>query len=175
MIIESVNRFFSRFKYQTVEDHYFNQSDQDELPSSKEASIKLQLLAFFSLGISMLLPWNALILALPFYDDIIPYSSFASALSASFTIPNFLTLAFATLTHSGSDLKNRVKNSLMLMTIPLSALGFLAYISSTFKPSFIFVSVIACTTCTSIGSAYMQSAGTALASLYGPSHLKAIL
>ncbi|TIC25331.1 hypothetical protein E3Q11_03401 [Wallemia mellicola] len=161
------NGFLQRFKYQSVD----NQKDNDEEVDTSE---KLTLTTFFALGISMLLPWNALILALPFFDDAIPYDFFPSSLSAAFTIPNFLTLAFATLTHPGSDVDSRVKRSLMLMTIPLASLGFLAYISGTFKPEFLYICVLICATCTAVGSAYLQSAGTAVASLYGPSHLKAI-
>ncbi|TIC73056.1 hypothetical protein E3Q00_03335 [Wallemia mellicola] len=161
------NGFLQRFKYQSLD----NQKDNDEEVDTSE---KLTLATFFALGISMLLPWNALILALPFFDDAIPYDFFPSSLSAAFTIPNFLTLAFATLTHPGSDVDSRVKRSLMLMTIPLASLGFLAYISGTFKPEFLYICVLICATCTAVGSAYLQSAGTAIASLYGPSHLKAI-
>ncbi|TIB79105.1 hypothetical protein E3Q06_04257 [Wallemia mellicola] len=165
--MDTLSRFLQRFKYQSLD----NQKDNDEEVDTSE---KLTLATFFALGISMLLPWNALILALPFFDDAIPYDSFPSSLSAAFTIPNFLTLAFATLTHPGSDVDSRVKRSLMLMTIPLASLGFLAYISGTFKPEFLYICVLICATCTAVGSAYLQSAGTAIASLYGPSHLKAI-
>lgn len=168
--MDSFSRFFQRFKYQSV-----NVQQDPEVSDTNEASQRLQISTFFGLGISMLLPWNILILALPFFDDVIPYDFFPSALSAAFTIPNFLTLAFATLTHAGSDLDSRVKRSLMLMTIPLAALGFLAYISTTFKPEFLFVAVLACASSTAVGCAYLQSAGTAVASIYGPAHLKAIL
>ncbi|TIB63530.1 hypothetical protein E3P77_03496 [Wallemia ichthyophaga] len=164
--------FLQRFKYQSLGGE--QDAEAAEANTTDSTSTRLQIPTFFCLGISMLLPWNMLILALPFFSDVISYDLFPSALSAAFTLPNFLTLAFATLTHTGSDMDTRVKRSLMLMTIPLAALGFLAYISATFKTQFLFGAVLGCAISIAIGVAYLQSAATALASLYGPAHLKAI-
>ncbi|TBU49066.1 nucleoside transporter-domain-containing protein [Dichomitus squalens] len=131
----------------------------------------------FLLGCAVLLPWNALITATPYFQSRVAGTSlksvFSSYLSTTFTAANFLFLAHATVTAKKASNTRRVLYSLTA----LAALCFLLTFSTYTHPApggfFAFVLLNA------IGQAaagsYLQTAVVAVASLFGPSAMQALM
>ncbi|RDX53586.1 hypothetical protein OH76DRAFT_1398710 [Lentinus brumalis] len=131
----------------------------------------------FMLGCAVLLPWNALITATPYFQSRVagtPLKSvFSSYLSTTFTAANFAFLAHATVTAKKASNARRVLFSLAALAV----LSFMLTASTYTHPAaggfFAFVLLNA------IGQAaagsYLQTAVVAVASLFGPSAMQAVM
>ncbi|KZT12879.1 uncharacterized protein LAESUDRAFT_640138 [Laetiporus sulphureus 93-53] len=131
----------------------------------------------FVLGCAVLLPWNVMITATPYFMSRLEgsslQSSFSSYLSTTFTIANFSLLAHATATSKQASNSRRVLFSLTwlaLLTALLTA-------STWFHPPpgvfFTFVLLIGMLQA-SAGS-YLQTAVVAVASLFGHRAMQAVM
>ncbi|KAM5534886.1 hypothetical protein V8D89_011441 [Ganoderma adspersum] len=131
----------------------------------------------FVLGCAVLLPWNALINATPYFlsrvADTPLKSSFSSYLSTTFTAANFGFLAHATATAKKASNTRRVLYSLIALAVLNFFLTFSTYTHPTPGGFFAFVLLNA------IGQAaagsYLQTAVVAIASLFGPSAMQAVM
>ncbi|KAJ7688385.1 nucleoside transporter-domain-containing protein [Mycena rosella] len=131
----------------------------------------------FVLGCAVLLPWNVMITATPFFLARVANSplrlSFASYLTCAFTASNFIFLARATITSKQSSPSRRV----LITTLFLSALTFLLT-ASTFvhtSPGFFFAFVLLNGVCQAALGAYLQTAVIVIASLFGPTAVQALM
>ncbi|KAI0317743.1 nucleoside transporter-domain-containing protein, partial [Amylostereum chailletii] len=131
----------------------------------------------FILGCAVLLPWNVLITATPFFLARLEGSSlrslFSSYLSTSFTFSNFFFLAHATWsTKSASP-----SHTIQWATLHLAFLSFLLTLSTFFHvapglfAAFILLSGIAM----AAAGSYLQTAVVAVASLFGPTVMQSVM
>ncbi|KAF8165080.1 nucleoside transporter-domain-containing protein [Crassisporium funariophilum] len=131
----------------------------------------------FILGCSVLLPWNVTITAMPFFLSRLAgsplRSTFGSYLTTTFTAANFIFLAHATATVKHTSPSRQTRSTLIWLT----ALNFLLVISTYFTPSpgvfFAFVLFNAAAQAT-VG-AYLQTSVIAVASLFGPPAVQAMM
>ncbi|TFK43275.1 nucleoside transporter-domain-containing protein [Crucibulum laeve] len=131
----------------------------------------------FILGCSVLLPWNVMITATPYFLSRVAgsplRSTFSSYLSTSFTASNFIFLAHATATS-----KHSTPSRLTRVTILwLAALTFLLVISTFFvvSPGLFFAFVLLNGAVQATAGAYLQTAIVAVASLFGPLAVQAMM
>ncbi|KAJ6516250.1 nucleoside transporter-domain-containing protein [Mycena sanguinolenta] len=131
----------------------------------------------FILGCAVLLPWNVMITATPFFLSRLANSphrlAFGSYLSCSFTVSNFVFLARATITSRQSSPSRRT----LVTTLCLSCLTFLLT-ASTFihtSPGFFFAFVLFNGICQAALGAYLQTATIVIASLFGPTAVQALM
>ncbi|KZV77161.1 hypothetical protein PENSPDRAFT_645434 [Peniophora sp. CONT] len=131
----------------------------------------------FLLGCAVLLPWNVLITATPFFlsrlEGTSIYKLFSSYLSVSFTISNFTFLAHATATTKNSSPARRIRWAI----IQLAILNFLLTLSTFISlPPGLFAAVVLVAGVTMAGTgSYLQTAVFAIGSLFGPNVLQAIM
>ncbi|OBZ76440.1 Nucleoside transporter FUN26 [Grifola frondosa] len=131
----------------------------------------------FVLGCAVLLPWNALITATPYFLSRMEgsplKSTFSSYLSTTFTAANFLFLAHATATSKQSSMTRRV----LLSISWLAVLSFMLTMSTYMHPhpgiffAFVLLNAIA----QAAAGSYLQTAVVAIASLFGPSAMQAVM
>ncbi|KAI0637927.1 nucleoside transporter-domain-containing protein [Trametes polyzona] len=131
----------------------------------------------FLLGCAVLLPWNVMITATPYFLSRLEGSSlkgtFSSYLSCDFTLWNMLFLAHATATAKKASNTRRV----------LFSLGFLAILSFTLTVStythpapggfaaFVLLNAVG----QAAAGSYLQTAVVAVASLFGPVAMQAVM
>ncbi|KAJ3520310.1 hypothetical protein NM688_g9182 [Phlebia brevispora] len=131
----------------------------------------------FILGCAILLPWNALITATPYFMSRLEgtslQSTFSSYLSTTFTIANFLFLAHATATTQQATNSRRVKISLAHLTV----LSFLLTLSTFINtlPGLFFAFVMLNGIIQAAAGSYLQTSVIAVASLFGPTAIQAIM
>ncbi|KAJ7162577.1 nucleoside transporter-domain-containing protein [Mycena crocata] len=146
------------------------------LTSSVVVDSRIQWIHFI-LGCAVLLPWNVMITATPFFLSRLSNSSlklaFGSYLSCAFTASNFLFLARATVTSKHSSPSRRV----LITTLCLSCLTFLLTISTFFhtSPNIFFAFILLDGASQAALGAYLQTAIIAIASLFGPTAVQAVM
>ncbi|KIM45965.1 hypothetical protein M413DRAFT_298833 [Hebeloma cylindrosporum] len=131
----------------------------------------------FILGCSVLLPWNVVITAMPFFLSRLsgsPYrSTFASYLTTSFTAANFIFLAHATANSKNTSPSRQTRSSIIWLVI----LNFLLTLSTVFVPSpgIFFAFVLFNGAAQATVGAYLQTSVVAVASLFGPQAVQAMM
>ncbi|KAJ7477085.1 nucleoside transporter-domain-containing protein [Mycena galericulata] len=131
----------------------------------------------FILGCAVLLPWNVMITATPFFLSRLTHSplklAFSSYLSCAFTLSNFIFLARATITSKQSSPSRRV----LITTLCLSFLTFLLTISTFIhtSPNVFFAFVLLDGVSQAALGAYLQTAIIVIASLFGPTAVQALM
>ncbi|OCH95953.1 hypothetical protein OBBRIDRAFT_787800 [Obba rivulosa] len=131
----------------------------------------------FILGCAVLLPWNALITATPYFMSRLEgsslQSSFSSYLSTTFTASNLGFLAHATATSKQASNTRRV----LLSTSWLACMSLMLTLSTYFRlPAPLFSAFVLLN---GMGQAaagsYLQTAVVAIASLFGPRTMQAVM
>ncbi|GJE84933.1 equilibrative nucleoside transporter 1 [Phanerochaete sordida] len=131
----------------------------------------------FILGCAVLLPWNALITASPYFLSRVAGSplrdTFSSYLSTTFTVANFFFLAHATATEKQSTNSRRALLSIAALTI----LTLMLTLSTYFHPSaeVFFVFTILNGVAQAAAGSYLQTSVIAVASLFGPTALQSMM
>ncbi|KAJ7067963.1 nucleoside transporter-domain-containing protein [Mycena amicta] len=131
----------------------------------------------FILGCAVLLPWNVMITAMPFFFARLADSplrlAFGSWLACSFTLSNFLWLALATVTSKQSSPSRRV----LVTTLSLSLLTALLTLSTfvTVNAGLFFAFVLLNGIAQAGLGAYLQTAIIVIASLLGPTAVQALM
>ncbi|KIP09195.1 hypothetical protein PHLGIDRAFT_126498 [Phlebiopsis gigantea 11061_1 CR5-6] len=131
----------------------------------------------FILGCAVLLPWNALITATPYFITRLEGSSlkptFSSYLSTTFTVANFLFLAHAT----ASQNQNTNSRKAMLAISVLTVLTLMLTLSTYFHPSagVFFAFVMLNGVVQAAAGSYLQTSVIAVASLFGPAALQPMM
>ncbi|KLO09901.1 hypothetical protein SCHPADRAFT_999923 [Schizopora paradoxa] len=132
---------------------------------------------YFTFGAAVLLPWNVLITAIPFFlsrligSDL--RSTFSSYLSITFTLANFAFLAHATATSQQSSPSRRTQISAASLAILNLCLTFSTSIPSSASPFFAFVLLNA--VAQACAGSYLQTATVATASLFGSVAMQAMM
>ncbi|KAF8974277.1 nucleoside transporter-domain-containing protein [Flammula alnicola] len=122
----------------------------------------------FILGCAVLLPWNVVITAMPFFLARLSTSplrsTFASYLTTSFTASNFIFLAHATATSKTTSPSRQTRSSIAWLII----LNFLLTLTTFFVPSpgIFFAFVLFNGSAQAIVGAYLQTSVIAVASLF---------
>ncbi|KAI9001317.1 nucleoside transporter-domain-containing protein [Trametes punicea] len=131
----------------------------------------------FLLGCAVLLPWNAIITATPFFLSRLEgtplKSTFSSYLSTTFTAANFAFLAHATATAKKASNTRRVLGSLGFLAIQTFLLTISTCVSTS--PGWFFAFVLANAIGQAAAGSYLQTAVVAIASLFGPSYMQAVM
>ncbi|KAF7800116.1 hypothetical protein EIP86_011361 [Pleurotus ostreatoroseus] len=131
----------------------------------------------FILGCAILLPWNAMITATPYFVSRLEGSSlkstFSSYLSTTFTISNFLFLAHATATTNQSTNSRKVIISLGWLTLLTFTLTLSTYVHPL--PGLFFAFVLLNGIAQAAAGSYLQTSVIAVASLFGPTAIQAIM
>ncbi|KAF8803771.1 hypothetical protein BYT27DRAFT_7109304 [Phlegmacium glaucopus] len=131
----------------------------------------------FILGCSVLLPWNAIITAMPFFLSRLANSplrpTFSSYLTTSFTAANFIFLAHATATVKTTIASSQTRSSIIWLTI----LNFFLTLSTYFVPSprIFFAFVLFNSAAQATAGAYLQTSVIAVASLFGPPAVQSMM
>ncbi|KAJ3514880.1 hypothetical protein NLJ89_g2103 [Agrocybe chaxingu] len=131
----------------------------------------------FILGCSVLLPWNVVITAMPFFLSRLSssplHSTFGSYLTTTFTVSNFVFLAHATLTSKESSPSRQTRSSIIWLTI----LNFFLTLSTFFVPSpgVFFAFVLFNGIAQACAGAYLQTSVIAVASRFGPPAVQAMM
>ncbi|KJA30007.1 hypothetical protein HYPSUDRAFT_81619 [Hypholoma sublateritium FD-334 SS-4] len=131
----------------------------------------------FILGCAVLLPWNVVITAMPFFLSRLATSSlrttFASYLTTSFTASNFIFLAHATAASKTTSPSRQTRSTIAWLII----LNFLLTLTTFFVPSpaIFFAFVIFNGSAQAIVGAYLQTSVIAVASLFGPPAVQAMM
>ncbi|KAI0751483.1 nucleoside transporter-domain-containing protein [Daedaleopsis nitida] len=146
------------------------------LPTQTVVDSKIRWIHFI-LGCAVLLPWNALITATPFFQSRLEGSSlrstFSSYLSTTFTAANFVFLAHATATAKKASNTQRVLLSLGFLTVLSFMLTASTYVHPA--PGAFFAFVLLNAIGQAIAGSYLQTAVVAIASLFGPSAMQAVM
>ncbi|ESK93761.1 nucleoside transporter [Moniliophthora roreri MCA 2997] len=131
----------------------------------------------FVLGCAVLLPWNALITATPYFlsrlEDSPLRSTFSSYFSISFTSANFFFLAHATATSKQSSPSRQTIFSLLWLAVLCFLLTLSTLVQISPGPFFAFV-ILNGIVQAAFGS-YLQTSVIAVASLFGPTAVQAML
>ncbi|KZO94918.1 hypothetical protein CALVIDRAFT_538685 [Calocera viscosa TUFC12733] len=131
----------------------------------------------FSLGAAVLLPWNAMITAMPYFLSRLEGSSlrsaFASWLSTSFTAANFVVLGYATYTSNVAQSGTRIRVSMVAIIVMFILLTLSTLVPASPGGYFAFAIVIGMLLA-SAGS-YTSNAIVALASIFGPMAMQAVM
>ncbi|THH33639.1 hypothetical protein EUX98_g506 [Antrodiella citrinella] len=131
----------------------------------------------FVLGCAVLLPWNVIITATPFFLTRLEGSSlkstFSSYLSTTFTISNFVFLAHATVS---SDQSTNARRALLAI-LALTLLTFMFTVSTFFQgsPGTFFAFVIVNGILQAAAGSYLQASVIAVASLFGPTAMQSVM
>ncbi|KAH9894388.1 nucleoside transporter-domain-containing protein [Cubamyces lactineus] len=131
----------------------------------------------FLLGCAVLLPWNAIITATPYFlsrlDGTSLKSTFSSYLSTTFTAANFGFLAHATATAKKASNTRRVLFSLGFLALQTLLLTVSTYVHTA--PGWFFAFVLANAVGQAAAGSYLQTAVVAIAALFGPSAMQAVM
>ncbi|KAI0698630.1 nucleoside transporter-domain-containing protein [Cytidiella melzeri] len=129
------------------------------------------------LGSAVLLPWNALITATPYFLARLEGSSlrstFSSYLSTTFTVANFGFLAHATSTSQQSTSSRRILLSISWLTLLTFTLTVSTYIHT--PAGIFFAFVLGNGIAQAAAGSYLQTAVIAVASLFGPTAIQAVM
>ncbi|TCD66817.1 hypothetical protein EIP91_000895 [Steccherinum ochraceum] len=145
-----------------------------DVHSSGDARIRW---IYFVLGAAVLLPWNVIITATPFFLSRLEGTSlkgtFSSYLSMSFTISNFAFLAHATVS---ADQSTNTRN-VFLSIAALTLLTFLFTVSTFIQgpAGLFFAFVILNGVFQAAAGSYLQTSVISVASLFGPTALQAMM
>ncbi|KAF8271742.1 nucleoside transporter-domain-containing protein [Lactarius quietus] len=131
----------------------------------------------FMLGAAVLLPWNVMITASPYFISQLRHSSirstFGSYLVTTFTISNFLFLAHATITSKKVPPAQRTRWSMLCLASLTSLLTLSTFVK---LPESIFITfVISTGIALACAGAYLQTSVIAVASLFGPSIIQSLM
>ncbi|KAH8999415.1 nucleoside transporter-domain-containing protein [Lactarius akahatsu] len=131
----------------------------------------------FMLGAAVLLPWNVMITAEPYFISQLRRSSirstFGSYLATTFTLSNFLFLAHATITSKKVPPAERTRWSMLCLAFLIGLLTLSTFID---LPEGIFITFVISTGIALAGAgAYLQTSVIAVASLFGPSIIQSLL
>lgn len=132
---------------------------------------------YFVLGRSVLLPWNVMITATPFFLSRLegsPYSStFSSYLSTSFTASRFIFLARATAVSKRTSPSRQIRACIFW----LSALTLLLTTSTFYhvEPGLFFASILVNGAVQAALDSHLQTSVIAVASLFGPHAVQALM
>ncbi|KAG8952609.1 hypothetical protein FRC04_003970 [Tulasnella sp. 424] len=139
---------------------------------TEDSGIKL---AHYILGAASLLPWNAMITAMPYFLARLEGSSFQSAfpsyLSSIFNLAGFAALSYATATAKQANTSKRIRPSLTVITVSLFTLAVSPFTS--WSPGLFFAFVLLNALFQASFGAYFQAALVRLASLFGPYAIQA--
>jgi len=131
----------------------------------------------FVLGCAVLLPWNAMITATPYFlsrlDESSLKSSFSSYLSCAFMVPNLAFLAHATATAKQSSNSRRVLLSLSCLAILTAALTISTWMHPA--PAVFFAFVLLNGIAQAAAGSYLQTSVIAVASLFGHKAMQATM
>ncbi|KAI0363552.1 hypothetical protein BV20DRAFT_1047586 [Pilatotrama ljubarskyi] len=131
----------------------------------------------FLLGCAVLLPWNVMITATPYFLSRLEGTSlkgtFSSYLSVTFTIANFGFLAHATATAKKASNTRRSLFSLGFLAVLCLMLTASTYIHPA--PEGFFVLVLLNAVGQATAGSYLQTAVVAVASLFGPAAMQAVM
>ncbi|PVG01232.1 hypothetical protein CPB86DRAFT_727955 [Serendipita vermifera] len=131
---------------------------------------------FFLLGCAVLLPWNAIIVAIPFFQSRLEDSPlravFASYLVAAIQLCRFPTLIHATLSVKKSSKTTRIRVSGISLVLLLALLFAITFIKVSPQAFFGFVIVNA--TLQSMVNSYFQTSIVAIASWFGPQAIRSM-
>ncbi|CAE6406283.1 unnamed protein product [Rhizoctonia solani] len=144
--------------------------DESSEKSKRTGSI-VTCFAFLTLGVSSLLPWNALIIALPFFleklDGTSLHDTFASWISFLFNGVGLLSIGLAT--WLGDQFIGPLTCILSMLTL-IIVFGFLAIIPFFDIPAAAFFgTVISASGLLAVAGGFLQTATITLAPVYGPS------
>ncbi|KAH9938505.1 nucleoside transporter-domain-containing protein [Fomitopsis serialis] len=132
---------------------------------------------YFVLGCAVLLPWNAMITATPYFmsrlDGTSLKASFSSYLSMAFMVPNLIFLGHATATSKQSLSTGRISWSLLLIASVTAALTLSTWIH--IHPGLFFALILLAAMLKSAAGSYLQSSVVALASLFGHEAMQAVM
>ncbi|KAF7301568.1 Nucleoside transporter [Mycena indigotica] len=131
----------------------------------------------FVLGCAILLPWNVMITAMPYFFTRLAGSplrlAFGSWLACSFTLSNFLWLALATVTAKSSSPSRRVLVTLFSLSVLTALLTFSTFVTVNAGVFFAFVLLNGIAQA-GLG-AYLQTAVIVIASILGPTAVQALM
>ncbi|KIK65644.1 hypothetical protein GYMLUDRAFT_39141 [Collybiopsis luxurians FD-317 M1] len=153
-----------------------NEEGLDYIPSDASVDVRIRWIHFV-LGCAVLLPWNALITAIPYFLSRLAESSlkptFSSYLSITFTLANFVFLAHAT-----AKSKQMIASRQTILTLlGLAGLNFLLTLSTlvTISPGIFFAFVLLNGMAQAALGSYLQTSIIAVASLFGPTAIQPML
>ncbi|TFK56135.1 hypothetical protein OE88DRAFT_1652758 [Heliocybe sulcata] len=130
----------------------------------------------FILGSAVLLPWNTLITATPFFISRLSGTSlasvFSSYLSIAFTISNFGFLAHATATAKQVSPARRVLTAMLALAVLTLLLTLSTYTHG--PPGLFFAFVIVNGVSQAAAGSYLQTSVIAVASLFGPGAMQSL-
>ncbi|CCM03372.1 uncharacterized protein FIBRA_05502 [Fibroporia radiculosa] len=131
----------------------------------------------FILGCAVLLPWNVMITATPYFLSRLEgsslKSSFSSYLSTTFMVSNFSFLAHATATAQQSSNSRRVLWSLAALAILCATLTLSTWMHPS--PGLFFAFVLLNGMLQAAAGSYLQTAVVAVASLFGHKAMQAVM
>ncbi|GLB33476.1 putative nucleoside transporter [Lyophyllum shimeji] len=131
----------------------------------------------FVLGCSVLLPWNVMITATPFFLSRLVRSplksTFSSYLSTSFTASNFVFLAHATAVSKNTSPSRQIRRCLLWLTVLNALLTVSTFVRVT--PGLFFAFVLANGGAQAALGGYHQTSVVAVASLFGPQAMQAVM
>lgn len=131
----------------------------------------------FIMGCAVLLPWNVIITATPFFLSRLVgspiKSTFASYLSTSFNAANFIFLAHATATTKHTIPSRQIRIAIIWLIVLTSLLTFSTFIVPSSGVFTVFVLFNGAAQATA--GAYLQTSVIAVASLFGPPAVQAMM
>ncbi|CCO26542.1 Equilibrative nucleoside transporter 1 OS=Rattus norvegicus GN=Slc29a1 PE=2 SV=3 [Rhizoctonia solani AG-1 IB] len=143
-------------------------------PRDPQARKSIQTM-FIILGASLLLPWNGLITATPYFLSRLADSSirpaFGSYLGITHQAFNFLTLIYATLTAANASKTLRIRASSSALAILFFVLTLSTVSSTTGTPYFTLIMII--DALLGVSASMLSVAVVALAALFGPAAMQA--
>ncbi|KAF8639859.1 hypothetical protein AX17_001114 [Amanita inopinata Kibby_2008] len=133
---------------------------------------------FFMMGCALLVPWNVIITAVPFFLSRLEGAprlklSFSSYLTTSSTIVNFAFLTHATFYDKPSPPSRQIRSTILALAALSLMLTFCTLIRVS--PGFFATFVLLNATAQAIVCAYFQKALIAVGSLFGPTALQPIM
>ncbi|KAF8485061.1 nucleoside transporter-domain-containing protein [Russula ochroleuca] len=150
--------------------------DDDLAPSSAPVDSRI-LWIHFMLGSAVLLPWNVMITAEPYFLSRLRNSpirsTFASYLATTFTLSNFIFLAHATVTSKKVPSAQRTRWSMLclaLLTCLLTLSTFIHLPEGVFATFTIMAGIALAAT-----GSYLQTSVIAVASLFGPTAIQSLI
>ncbi|KAH9007128.1 nucleoside transporter-domain-containing protein [Lactarius hatsudake] len=150
----------------------------DDGPTTSDAPVDGRIhWIHFMLGAAVLLPWNVMITAEPYFISQLRRTSvrstFGSYLATTFTLSNFLFLAHATITSKKVPPAERTRWSMLCLAFLTGLLTLSTFID---LPEGIFITfVISTGIALACAGAYLQTSVIAVASLFGPSIIQSLL
>jgi len=131
----------------------------------------------FALGAAVLLPWNAITTAIPYFLSRLGgsrlQSTFSSYLSITFTLTNFIFMAHAAVVTQQGKSSRTIRRSLVMITLLNLALTCSTFF--TLPPILFFLFVILNGMLQASAGSYLQSSVIAVASLFGPLAIQPVM